>query len=277
MTTDRDKTVARRLTIHCGVQKTASTSLHHFIRRNQRLLQPFLDVLTPVKGSQTRAMGRAAMQFSLDPSPKRKQNLINLITGVRDQLVGGVTPVLISHENLPGAMLGKGGVTTLYPRLEEIIDLLNTYFAPFVPDYVFCTRQMPSWKNSVYNQAVKTDHYPHSRSVFDADTQNCGTWDDLAHRMQALVGAPRARFFRIEDETDPHRPGLQILRHAGLDDDVIATLTAMDRHSNPSLNAGALEFQRLVNTLKLEKSARRKVSELVRVNQPLFASGAQTV
>lgn len=275
MSARRDINAARRLVIHCGVQKTASTSLHHFVRRNRDLLRPHLNILTPVKGGPARAMGRAAMQFSLDPSAKRKERLSSLISGLRDQLADdGSAPVLISHENLPGAMLGKGGVTTLYPLLERITDLLNRHLAPFVPDYVFCTRKMSDWKRSVFNQAVKSDRYSHPRSVFEADTADCGTWDELHQRMRAHLGADRVRFFRVEDETEPGKPGLQILRHAGLGEDVIASLVPMGRPRNTSLNSGALEFLRLANARNLDREARRAITELVSTNQSLFVSKA---
>jgi len=274
MTAARDINAVRRLIIHCGVQKTASTSLHHFVRRNQSLLSPHLDVLPPVKGSPVQLMGRAAMLFSLDPSPEKQSHLIDQITALRDQLPDDTTPVLISHENLPGAMIGKRGVVTLYPHLEQIIALLDTHFAPLVPEYVFYTREMADWKSSVYNQAVKSDHYPHSRDVFEAETNNCGTWHELERRMQAQVGDDRVRFLRIEDETDQSKPGLQLLLHAGLDAKVLDALHPVERHRNPSLNTGSLEFLRLVNTQGLEQGARRKIVDLVRGNQSLFVQGA---
>lgn len=275
MSKDRDINAARRLIIHCGVQKTASTSLHHLVRRNRDLLGAHLEVLTPVRRTPVQQMGRAAMQFSLDPSPEREKTLVDLIRGLRDRLTDGTGPVLISHENLPGAMLGKGGVRTLYPQLEQILALLEAHFKPLVPEYVFYTREMAVWKNSVYNQAVKSDHYPHTRAQFESDTAKCGTWDELERRVQALVGARRSRFFRLEDETDTGRPGLQLLRHAGLDDRVIDALDPLPRQANQSLNGGSLEFLRRINGLGLERGARRKVATLVQETQGLFAVGGK--
>jgi hypothetical protein len=272
MSAGQDINAARRLVIHCGVQKTATTSLHHFAARNRGLLLPQLEVLTPAKGTRTQKMGRAAMLFSLDPSPENKDRFVALIGDLRDHLLEGSGPVLVSHENLPGAMIGKGGVVTLYPMLERIIALLETYFAPLVPDYAFYTRDMMAWKKSVHNQAVKSDHYPHSWTDFQRETKDCGTWDALESRMHAIVGADRTRFFRMEDEGAAGRPALQLLRFAGVTDDVIDALTDLPNQRNQSLNSGSLEFLRKVNALGLERGARRKVAELVQQSQPLFAT-----
>ena len=266
-------TAKRRVIIHCGVQKTASTSLHHFLHRNRDALAPGLEVLTPVKGSLTRDLGRTAMRFSLDPGPELQTRLATLTGALRDALMPGRGTVLISHENLPGAMIGKGGVVTLYPRLEQILEILQADLAPLVPEFVFYTRDMAGWKNSVYNQAVKSDRYSRPLAAFLRETGNCGTWAALEQRVQASVGADRVRFFRLEDEAGGGRPGRQLLRFAGLSEAAISALEPLDGHRNQGLNTGSLEFLRQVNGLGLERKIRSKLADLVVTNQSLFVSG----
>ncbi len=274
MTVDAEISSGRRLIVHLGVQKTGSTSLHHLLGRNRAALADRLTVLTPEKGSLTRELGRAAIRFSLAPDADAGAALAATARRLRDQLADGTVPVLLSHENLPGAMLGNGGTVTLYPRLEEILTLLIEAFAPMRCDFVLYTRDMAAWKNSVYGQAVRTDHYSKTYAAFLAETAGCGTWDDLNRRLTAHLGADRVRLFRLEDETDPGRPGLQLLRHAGLPDDRIAALTPLSARRNPALNTGALEFLRLLNGLGLERPARRRVADLVAAQQSLFVSGS---
>ncbi len=265
----------RRLIVHCGVQKTASTSLHHFLQRNAEVLADVLEVLTPARGTLTRRLGRAAMQFSLDPSPERQAVLSGLAASLRDGLRGGEVPVLLSHENLAGAMMGKGGVVTLYPRFEKIMDLLDAALAPYVPEYVIYTREMSDWKRSVHSQAVRSDGYPGSLGAFLEETAGCGTWEDLAERMVAHAGERRVRVFRLEDEIDETRPGLQLLRHAGVPETRLAALRPLSGRRNRGLNAGALEFVRLLNGLNLDVPARARIVDLVSANQNLFvAEGA---
>lgn len=268
----RHDETARRLIIHCGVQKTASTSFHHFVRRNQSLLGQHAVILTPAKGSPMRELGRAAMRYSLHPTSDMADKLAGFAATLRDSIPDGAEPILLSHENLPGAMIGKAGVTTLYPHVEQIIQVLTAQFAPLVPEFVFYTRDMAAWKTSVYNQAVRSDYYAHSRDVFLAETAKCGSWSDLRHRIEALVGVDHVRFFEMEQEHEPGKPGVSLLRHLGLDAAVIAALEPMDGRRNTSLNAGALEFLRLINGLNLARSDRTQVAGLIGANPSLFVS-----
>ncbi|MDK3073393.1 hypothetical protein QO034_09750 [Sedimentitalea sp. JM2-8] len=262
--------MSRRLVLHLGVQKTGSTSLHRFLGENADRLAGRLAVLTPVKGSPMRALGRAATRFSLLPTPENRAALAGAARQVRECLPAGETPVLISHENLCGAMPGNGGVVTLYPRIEPILAVLEEVFAPMRPEIVIYSRDMADWKRSVYGQAVRSDAYSGTRAQFLDQTADCGTWNDLEDRLVAHLGADRCRVFRLEDEADETRPGGQLLRHAGLSDAEIAALTPITGRRNPSLNAGALEFLRQINGLNLDRRARRAVADLVGSRQSLF-------
>jgi hypothetical protein len=259
--------------IHCGVQKTASTSLHHFVSRNRAALSRQVEILTPEKGSLVRRLGRAAIAFSLDPGAPQESHLTDLAGQLADRLAKGSGTVIVSHENLPGAMIGKDDVRTLYPHVEKIVESLQAAFAPVTPEFVFYTRDMADWKNSVYNQAVKSDHYPNPRAVFLTETADCGTWDMLEQRMRSRFGDQAVHFFRLEDEFDDGRPGAQLLRLAGLGADDIAALAPLKGHRNPSLNTGALEFLRLINGLDLDRKPRSRVADLITSNQSLFVSG----
>lgn len=262
--------MTRRVILHCGVQKTATTSLQRFLRHNAPALAPDLSVSTPERGSPERELGHAAMQFSLDPAPRVESRFTAAIADLHRSLARGDGPVLISHENLPGAMIGKAGVVTLYPMLERILDLLESGLAPWRPEYVFYTRDMAAWRRSAYAQAVRTDGYAAPLAQFLDDTAGCGGWDGLQARLNARLGAERVRFFRLEDETDPGRPGAQMLAFAGLAPDRIATLDPV-RRRNQGLMPGAVEFLRQVNGLDLDIGIRSLLANLAADNPSLFS------
>lgn len=261
----------RQVTVHMGVQKTASTAFHHLLHRNAERLQGRLVVRTPAPNTPTRAAARAAIAFSLAPNDDNRRALAGHIGVLRDELLATEGPVLVSHENLPGAMPGNGGEVALYPRIGRILALLQEHLAPLAPRFAFYTREMGAWKKSVYNQAVKTDGYAHTWEDFQAETAQCGTWDEMRARVEAEVGADNARFFRLEDEDEPMRPGQQLLAYAGLGADEIAALEPLAWKSNESLNAGSLEFMRQINRVGLAPQPRMKVMQLVVQNQALFA------
>ena len=259
-----------RLIIHCGVQKTASTAFHHFLRRNHATLSQYLEIRTPTKASPTRELGRISALYSLDDS--HEVALLAHLTGLRDDLLGSDRPCLVSHENIPGAMLGRDGVVTLYPAIDRILRLFDEQLAPFEPEYVFYTRDLTRWKRSVHNQSVRSDLNSATYEQFLTDTQDCGDWADLQARVEAVVGADRCHFLRLEDEPHKGRPGQQLLRLCGVPEDVLEGLDPVQGNRNPSLNAGALEFLRQVNALDLPIKPRTAIADLVLENQGLFVT-----
>lgn len=264
---------ARRLVVHLGVQKTGSTSIQRHLRRNADTLAHHLVVRTPEEGSPMRPLGRAAIAFSLAPSDDRAQALRLAFRDVLDSLPANAVPVLISHENLAGAMPGNGGETRLYPALPQIAALLMAEAREFTTDFVIYTRSRKSWRPSVWAQAVRTDGYTRSLLEFEAETADLPGWGDLVRRMTSETG-DRVTRFRLEDETDPLRPGRQLLRHAGLDDALIDALQPLDGPTNNRLNDGATEFLRRLNGLSLNPHAHGRIVDLVARAEHLFAADA---
>ncbi len=260
------------LTVHMGVQKTASTAVHHLLNRNAERLAGRLGLRTPAPNTPLRAAARAATAFSLAPTDANRATFADRIKALRDDLLaGGEAPILVSHENLAGAMPGNGGEVKLYPRIARILGLLSKHLAPFAPRFAFYTRDMAAWKNSVYNQAVKTDGYANAWEDFQAETAGCGTWDEMRRSAEDAVGANNVAFFRLEDEPDPMRPGQQLLAYAGLSPGEIAALDPLAHRPNESLNPGSLEFMRQINRAGLGPQPRMKVMQTVIQNQALFA------
>ncbi|SNR25370.1 hypothetical protein EYF88_01085 [Paracoccus sediminis] len=263
---------ARRLIVHLGVQKTGSTAIQRHLRRNADALAGHLVIRTPEEGSPMRPLGRAAIGYSLAPDADRAQALRLAFRAVLDTLPGKGLPVLVSHENLAGAMPGNGGETRLYPALPQIAALLMAEAQDFAVDFVVYTRNQKAWRPSVWAQAVRTDGYRRSLVEFEAETADLPGWGDLIRRLGAQVGVTR---FKLEDEMHPTRPGRQLLRHVGLADALIDTLEPLDGPANSRLNGGATEFLRRLNGLSLNPNAHGKVVDLVARTGHLFTAQAE--
>lgn len=264
----------RRLIVHLGVQKTSSTSIQRHLRRNAAALADRLIVRTPEEGTPMRPLGRAAVAHSLKRQQDTETALAIALQEVLAGLPGNDLPVLLSHENLAGAMPGNGGETGLYPALPAIAALVMQQARGFEVDFVLYTRNMKSWKSSVWAQAVRSDGYARSESAFLAETEAMPGWGDLIRRMAEAVGADRVTRLRLEDEADPARPGRQLLSHAGLTGPEIDALLPLDGPSMSRLCPASTEFLRRINGLALNPHARGKVADLVARAQNLFAADA---
>ncbi|WP_378944938.1 hypothetical protein [Paracoccus sp. R86501] len=264
----------RRLVLHFGVQKTGTTSLQRFLKLNAAALSDSLIVRTPEEGTPMRPLGRAAIAASLGNSGDRHKALKAAFNDVLDTLQDGPQTVLISHENLAGAMPGNGGETRLYPALPQILQQLDNIAQTrgFDTRFAFYTRRMQAWKPSVWAQAVRTDGYTDTRAAFMAQTDDLPGWGYLERRLAKQLGADRVTRLSLEAETDPDRPGQQLLTMAGLTPDCIAALAPLQSRAMERLNDGSTEFLRRLNGLALNPHARDRVVNLVTRSQFLFTA-----
>lgn len=264
----------RRLIIHLGVQKTGSTGIQRHLRRNAAALADRLILRTPDEGSPMRPLGRAAVTYSLKPTDDTATALAVAFEAVLVALPENDLPVILSHENLAGAMPGNGGETALYPALPQILRIILKNTPEFRTEFVIYTRNMPRWKSSVWAQAVRTDGYTRTEEEFLQETQDLPGWGYLLRRLAEVAGPDRITRFKLEDEPQDGHPGRQLLRHAGLDDAAIEALEPLDGPANPRLNDASTEFLRRLNGMALNPHARGKVVEIVSRNQHLFTANA---
>ena len=265
---------ARRIIVHPGVHKTGSTAIQRHLQRNADLLAGRLIVRTPQEGTPMRPLGRAALAFSLSPSADTETALRVAFEDVLETLPPGDVPAIVSHENLAGAMPGKGGETGLYPRLPRIARAILSAAGRNRVEFVCYVREMAEWRPSVWAQVVRTEGYPRGYRAFTEEIAGLPGWGDLQRRLTDAVGADRLIICATADETDRTRPGRQLLSHAGLSAAEIAALRPLEGPANERLSSSATEFVRRLNTLEIHPHARRLVSDLVARSQNLFAADA---
>ncbi|WP_022708419.1 hypothetical protein [Paracoccus zeaxanthinifaciens] len=261
----------RPLIFHIGVQKTGTTSVQRFLEQAAPQIADRVILRTPAEGTPMRPLGRAAVAFSLAPGKDRREALVAALDEVLDTIPQGDQPVLISHENLSGAMPGNGGETGLYPVLPRLLKQLDraAQDRSFDPRYVICTREMEDWLPSVWAQAVRTDGYAGSWADFRAATADLPDWPNLVRRIENAVGEGRVTHLHGPDDTARH-----LLRLAGLSDDRIDALPPLADRAMERLNDNATEFLRQLNRLELNPHARDRVAELVARSQHLFTAQA---
>ncbi|WP_410216887.1 hypothetical protein [Paracoccus sp. (in: a-proteobacteria)] len=266
----------RRMLVHIGVQKTGTTSLQRFLEQSSDALADCLVIRTPREGTPMRPLGRAAIACSLSDDKDLRTGLRLAFEDVLETVPEGHHPLLLSHENLAGAMPGNGGETGLYPALPRMLKILDktAQACGFFPHYVLYTRQMRTWLPSVWAQAVRTDGYDQTLPQFEAETSGLPGWGDLTRRLADALGPGRVTRLRLEDEPDPERPGRQLLLLAGVEASRIDALPPLGRRAMERLNGGSTEFLRRLNGLALNPHARDRVADLVARSQHLFTADA---
>ncbi|WP_405405141.1 hypothetical protein [Paracoccus sp. Ld10] len=266
--------MSRALILHVGVQKTGTTSLQRFLRRSAPVVADSVTIRTPEEGTPMRPLGRAAIACSLTHDDDHRARLVSAFEAVLDDLPGDDRPVILSHENLAGAMPGNGGETRLFPVLPAILTLLVQVAKArgFAPHVVVYTRRMTAWLPSVWAQAVRTDGYAMTLPEFQAQTAELPGWGDLLRRLNAALSPVSVTRLRLEDEADAGRPGLRLLSLAGVPDARLEALPPLESRAMERLTPGATEFLRRLNGLALNPHARDRVADLVARSQPLFAA-----
>ncbi|RJE81354.1 hypothetical protein [Paracoccus sp. JM45] len=274
MQQDNDQNPMRPLIVHFGVQKTGTTSLQRFLKLNADSIADQLIIRTPEEGTPMRPLGRAAIAASLGDSDDLRKALRVAFEDVLDTIPDGPQGVLLSHENLAGAMPGNAGVTRLFPALPRLLKVLDTvaHARGFDPHYVFYTRKMDAWKSSVWAQAVRTDGYSDTRDAFLAQVADLPGWGDLERRLTKVLGKDRVTRLMLGAETHPDRPGQQLLALAGMPAARINALPPLQGRAMERLNDGSTEFLRRLNGLALNPHARGKVVDLVSQSQTLFTA-----
>ncbi|WP_461475868.1 hypothetical protein [Pararhodobacter aggregans] len=266
-----DQQGPRRLVLHIGVQKTATTAAQQFLQANAAALKPWLTLFTPRKGTSAQQLGRQAFEYSRAPSAESEAGFIEAIRAMKAELEQTTGTVLISHENLVGAPPGSYGETQLYPFIGRIVALLDAHFAPYRPEFVYYTRDMAGWKRSLHNQIVKTDGYTGTWDAFQTMAAPIADWDGFHARLCAAAGPDRVTAFRLENQVSRDRPGQQMLRYLGVPEKQLARLEPVVGARNESLNAGALEFMRRANAAGFNPYNLTKLGVLVAASQSLFS------
>lgn len=261
----------RRVTVHLGVPKTATTSIQRYLVANAGRLAPGLSVFTPGRGTPLNYLARMAVAYSQNPGEATERALVAAIVALRALIEEAPGNCLISHENLVGATPGRGSERGLFPAAAAILRLIDRHLAPLPVRYVAYTREIEAWKRSVHGQAIKTDGYTGPLETFLAETQAITGWDDLKRRLADAVGE-RVTFLDMETDVSVETPAESLLRLSGVAPEAIAALDQTVEPLNVRLLPASLEFIRQLNATEISPADRRLIVKVVKRNQSLFSS-----
>ncbi|MEL7091075.1 MAG: hypothetical protein AAFN94_05000 [Pseudomonadota bacterium] len=254
-----------RLFLHMGPHKTGTTSLQAMLRRNADALGDGIKVIVPGSESPIKPLAQVMWRFSMGRADWSEVQAEVVETTQMLRATDAET-LIVSHENLCGAMMGSGTETAFYPHLSRFMDCFDRHLNGVAPEYVFYQRDSAQWLKSVHNQVVKQNLYADDLTHFLAGTDQ-PDWSGIAGLSRP---GRQVHLFDLADEPDRARPGQQLLRLVGLDDDRIAALKPVPDMRNESLSVGALEFMRIINALRIDQATRRQIMNQVIARPELF-------
>lgn len=270
----------RRIILHCGAQKTGSTSLQHYLGNqadllaregiglpqrlvSKRRLDPLHRILVRSRFADTRA----------DAIAEARERVARLFE------TPGIDTLLISNESLLGEPV-RSSSRQFFPLATEALDALQQVFRDYQVDVRYVVRDLPSFFSSYYVQYVRRGGqrtFPNFLEFLDPGTI---TWMAAVDPLVEVFGAERLQVFDHADLIAQPDAFLTAL----LDDDLgfphppfDPRLYAMNRSFGGALLAFAMRSNRVIGKLSSPPSYPRWIKARNALLKPLsrFAGGGR--
>jgi hypothetical protein len=256
--------LGRRVIVHAGFHKTATTSAQKFLRANSKNIWPRCSLALPGKLHKGAAL--MAVRYSRYDKPALLDAFGEGLHGTLSKIdQNSSRKILISDENIAGRMPGRDGqlsynaAPALMARAEDIIcDVFGSE-----TDVVFCftTREPDSWLKSTYKLNLRTSRLTMDEATYTATYAPVA---DLAGVAKAVADAVTGTVYTVDlaDLTGPNGPAQPLIDlielpdhrrrklvphpvdNTGPDEGLVADLLALNRSnlSDKDLNAAKADL-----------------------------------
>ncbi|MEM6438916.1 MAG: hypothetical protein AAF763_04345 [Pseudomonadota bacterium] len=240
----------RRLIVHIGVQRTATTTLQSFLKANVPALAA-RGVLYPYGVARHKRLANRLFNGALDPLEAARD--MTERADAREAATGRpIDALLISDEDICVRL-----DMAPFEAMREVFDLR----------VVYALRRQDLWLESWYLQNVKWQWNRHLRRLtFDqflaeADRFAWIDYDARMRRIEAAFGTDAARPYVFETAAMPDGPVAAFAQAAGLD---LAGLPTPPAHANASLSPRMTELLRRLPLHEAPPALRGKLVEAAR-------------
>ena len=261
----------RRIIVHLGFPKTASTTIQAMLAANAGRFGPGI-VVSP-KDDLTRKLRKNALRFMRSGGKAwfRWRHAVATREMVRKIDAMAFETLLISDENMVGIESGKifdpPGKTDFVAWVQRFDQALVGYDVT----YVLYMRDPGPWRISAYNQAFKMRRVKEPFDEWAQKHNDLGGPARIVEELRGILGA-RLKTFEMAAEVGPDKlMGRYLLELAGASPEQIAAVV-VPPHKNESLPAAAIEFLQLVHkNPKLRGARYRFLVRLCAQNPELFS------
>lgn len=255
----------RRIVIHAGFHKTATSSVQQVLRGNRAVLKPHL---RSVLKWGMRDLLHAARGYSTWRDPltltKFARRFRTLLTEHADM---PRRTLCLSAEELSGHMPGREGIAT-YAAAPDLAAEMARIAQETCPEaetlFYYSTRAPEDWLRSAYWEHVKSSSLTLDFDAFRAQFPDAADLDAIVDRVATAQPCPVHRA-RIED----HRaaPAAPLLRLCGVPQDTIAALPptpVANPRPNPDTLTALLEANRRYRDRDQRKAAKQAILQASR-------------
>ncbi|MEZ5686172.1 MAG: hypothetical protein R3D78_09895 [Paracoccaceae bacterium] len=252
----------RRLVVHLGFPKTATTTIQAMLAANAGRFGPGI-VVSP-KDELTRKLRKNALRYMRSGGKFwfKWRHGVAMREMVRKIDAMDFETLLISDENMVGIESGKifdppGGVDfTAWVRQ------LDAALSGYDVTYVLYTRDPAPWRVSAYNQAFKMRRVTEPFADWVVKHDDLGGPARIVEELRGFLG-DRLKTLEMADEIGPGKlMGRYLLELAGVSEERIAGIVVPPR-KNESLPPAAIEFLKCARANPRLRGARYR--DLVRL------------
>ncbi|MFL2935447.1 MAG: hypothetical protein ACJZ7Z_01850 [Myxococcota bacterium] len=230
----------KKLIIHCGAHKTATSSLQYFFSTNDNwLLEEGVRYLEPASLNESRIP--QLLRGELEASPENIVSSAEKFSSLTDET--NVDTFLISHESFfsYAGNLTKGPI---YPTLKRGLSTLNQLGLNLETRFLFCVREPADFARSVFLQNLGIVYSGSFEQFFDEIKFKHLDWLPTLQALSENAALGETRFFPYE-----------VLKARGSKAFLQLVLSMIGIHKGPP---GPLPF---INT-SLPREAARKIQSM---------------
>lgn len=227
--------------VHPGFHKTGTTSVQHTLAHNAQLLAPHVDVALQ---AQTRQIGRAARQYSAQPT---QLHLSRFAFAVADFLDGrdraDDRPLLLSDEDFCGHLPGRKGLMdygAAQALMAQMAEVIQAHFGAGTKLHLhFTTRAPEAWLRSLWWQNLKALRLTEDLVAYSARMRDAADLDWIVSSVRSAVQAEVSAARLEQSKDDALGPLRHLLELAGVPGAVIAKVKPLPQKNRQPEGAAA--------------------------------------
>lgn len=246
--------------IHGGFHKTATSSIQKLLADNAPLAPSGYRFYVYREHTLVRDLYKRLLFYWRVPSSLALKRVRTGLERLREEMVSQQTQTaIVSLESLCGQLPNHRNSASIYPHANTILKEVADVFAADEPVFMFSTRNVRSWIESLYYYRVRSRGTRMKLEEFAAVAKyRTLDWDNLVDEVMKDIEAPRHVVAMEDDLKSPLGPGSTILSIISPDGELTANWKPVER-LKPKPDSRVLELGERWWMMLLPRFLRRRI------------------